>query len=50
MRLDRPRRDQLYRAWGEAFADCFTDASGTTEETLLTRMQKNAVDLLADGC
>jgi ribosomal protein S18 acetylase RimI-like enzyme len=35
---------QLHAAFLEAFADYAMDASGTTEEKLLLRMQKNAVD------
>jgi len=36
--------DKLHRAFLEAFADYAMDASGTTEERLLLRMRKNAVD------
>lgn len=35
---------QIHRAFLEAFADYAMDASGTTEERLLLRMRKNAVD------
>ena len=35
---------QLHEAFLEAFADYAMDASGTTEERLLLRMRKNAVD------
>jgi len=35
---------QIHRAFLEAFADYAMDASGTTEEGLLLRMRKNAVD------
>lgn len=35
---------QLHSAFLEAFADYAMDASGTTEERLLLRMRKNAVD------
>ncbi len=47
--LDMPdlrsvNRAQIHRAFLEAFADYAMDASGTTEERLLLRMKKNAVD------
>ena len=35
---------QIHRAFLDAFADYAMDASGTTEEALLLRMRKNAVD------
>jgi ribosomal protein S18 acetylase RimI-like enzyme len=35
---------QVHRAFLEAFADYAMDASGTTEDRLLLRMRKNAVD------
>ena len=38
------RRSLVYRAFMDAFADYAMDASGTTEERLLLRMRKNAVD------
>ena len=38
---------QVYSAFMEAFADYQMDASGTTEERLLLRMKKNAVDFEA---
>jgi len=37
-------RSQVHRAFLEAFADYAMDASGTTEERMLLRMRKNAVD------
>jgi len=37
-------RSQLHRAFLDAFADYAMDARGTTEERLLLRMRKNAVD------
>ena len=37
-------RDQLHRAFLEAFADYAMDSSGTTEQRLRLRMQKNCVD------
>ena len=37
-------KEQIHRAFLEAFADYAMDASGTTEERLLLRMKKNAVD------
>ena len=37
-------KGQVHRAFLEAFADYAMDTSGTTEERMLLRMQKNAVD------
>jgi len=37
-------KELLYNAFMEAFSDYQMDASGTTEEHLLLRMEKNAVD------
>ncbi len=37
-------KEQIHRAFVEAFADYAMDASGTTEDRLLLRMRKNAVD------
>jgi len=37
-------RSQVHRAFLEAFADYAMDAGGTTEERMLLRMRKNAVD------
>jgi len=40
-------RTRVYDAFMEAFADYQMDATGTTEERLLLRMEKNAVDFEA---
>jgi len=44
LELRSVEKAQAYDAFMEAFADYPMDASGTTEERLLLRMEKNAVD------
>jgi ribosomal protein S18 acetylase RimI-like enzyme len=45
--IEPVQRDKLHAAFLEAFADYAMGASGMTEERLLLRMQKNAVDYAA---
>jgi len=42
--IEPVQSSQFYRAFMDAFADYAMDASGTQEERLLLRMQKNGVD------
>jgi ribosomal protein S18 acetylase RimI-like enzyme len=44
IKLDRVSKEQLHRTFLEAFSDYAMDASRVTEESLLARAAKNAVD------